>query len=59
MNASVLYEELGGIWNLERLIELGLKKENVRLLQLSFHGQRMTGPEGNWWTRLVAGFGQR
>ena len=36
-DASVLYEELGGIWNLDRLIELGLKKENVRLLQLSFH----------------------
>ncbi len=31
-----LYEELGGIWKLEQLNDLGLKKENARLLQLSF-----------------------
>lgn len=31
-----LYEELGGIWKLEQLNGLGLKKENARLLQLSF-----------------------
>lgn len=31
-----LYEELGGIWKLEELNDLGLKKENVRLLQLAF-----------------------
>lgn len=33
---SELYEALGGVWTLERLSELGLKKENVRLIQLSF-----------------------
>ena len=31
-----LYEELGGIWKLEQLNDLGLKKENAKLLQLSF-----------------------
>lgn len=31
-----LYEELGGIWKLEQLNELGLKKEQVRLVQLAF-----------------------
>lgn len=31
-----LYEELGGIWKLEQLNDLGLKKEGARLLQLSF-----------------------
>lgn len=31
-----LYEELGGVWKLEQLIDLGLKKESARLLQLSF-----------------------
>lgn len=33
---SVLFEELGGIWRLEQLEELGLKKENRKLVQLSF-----------------------
>lgn len=33
---SVLYEELGGIWQLDRLNQLGLCKENARLAQLSF-----------------------
>lgn len=33
---TILYEELGGIWKLEQLQQLGLKKENARLLQLSF-----------------------
>ncbi len=31
-----LYEELGGIWKLEQLNDLGLKKEQARLVQLSF-----------------------
>ncbi|MCI8889131.1 MAG: hypothetical protein HFG70_13770 [Hungatella sp.] len=31
-----LYEELGGIWKLEQLNELGLKREQARLVQLSF-----------------------
>lgn len=33
---NILYEALGGIWTLERLKQLGLKKENVNLVQLSF-----------------------
>lgn len=33
---SILYEELGGIWTLERLNQLGMMKENARLVQLSF-----------------------
>lgn len=35
-DGSILYEELGGIWKLEQLNALGLKKENARLVQLSF-----------------------
>ena len=31
-----LFEELGGIWRLDDLRELGLKKEQARLLQLAF-----------------------
>lgn len=31
-----LYEKLGGIWKLEQLNALGLKKENVRLVQMGF-----------------------
>ncbi len=31
-----LFEELGGIWKLEQLGELGLKKEQARLMQLAF-----------------------
>ena len=33
---DILYEALGGVWKLEQLNTLGLKKENVRLIQLSF-----------------------
>lgn len=33
---DILYEELGGIWKLDQLNELGLKKEQAQLLQLSF-----------------------
>lgn len=33
---DILYEELGGIWKLDQLNALGLKKDNARLLQLSF-----------------------
>ena len=34
---SVLYEELGGIWNLERLNQLGRSREQVDLIQLAFY----------------------
>ena len=33
---DILYEKLGGIWKLEQLGELGLEKEQARLLQMSF-----------------------
>lgn len=33
---NTLYEDLGGIWKLEQLNDLGLKKENAKLLQLAF-----------------------
>ena len=33
---NLLYEALGGIWRLEELNALGLKKENAELVQLSF-----------------------
>lgn len=33
---DILYEQLGGIWKLEQLGDLGLMKEQARLLQLSF-----------------------
>ncbi|MCI9593362.1 MAG: SWIM zinc finger family protein [Lachnospiraceae bacterium] len=34
---SVLYEELGGIWTMERLQQLGQSREQVDLLQLAFY----------------------
>lgn len=34
---SILYEELGGIWTIERLQQLGQSRENVDLLQLAFY----------------------
>lgn len=33
---SILYEELGGIWNLERLNQLGRSREPAKLVQLAF-----------------------
>ncbi|WP_044975854.1 hypothetical protein [Ruminococcus sp. HUN007] len=33
---SILYEEMGGIWKLTQLKELGLYRENTRLIELSF-----------------------
>lgn len=33
---DILYEQLGGIWRLDQLEELGLYKENSELVQLSF-----------------------
>lgn len=34
---SPLYEELGGVWRLSELEEIGNCRRNVRLVQLSFH----------------------
>jgi len=36
MSDNTLYEDLGGVWKLEQLNDLGLKKENVKLIQLAF-----------------------
>lgn len=33
---NLLYEELGGVWKLAELEQLGLSKKNVNLMQLSF-----------------------
>lgn len=33
---NILYEELGGIWNLERLNQLGRCRQDAKLVQLSF-----------------------
>lgn len=33
---SILYEEMGGVWKLTQLKEIGLFKENARIIQLSF-----------------------
>ena len=33
---SVLYEAMGGVWKLTQLKEIGLYKENARIMQLSF-----------------------
>lgn len=34
---SILYEELGGIWTIERLQQMGRSREHVDLLQLAFY----------------------
>lgn len=56
---SVLYEELGGIWSLDRLAELGLKKENVTLLQLAFDvyydDSRKEFVDKGWWIDRESG----
>lgn len=36
LDNSELYEELGGIWKLSELQEIGCSKENVNLIQLAF-----------------------
>ena len=33
---SILYEEMGGVWKLTQLKELGLYRENVSMIQLAF-----------------------
>lgn len=56
---SVLYEELGGIWTLDRLAQLGLVKENVRLLQLAFDEysdeSRKELVDKGWWLDIDSG----
>ncbi|MDO5416989.1 MAG: SWIM zinc finger family protein [Lachnospiraceae bacterium] len=59
VDGDVLYEELGGIWKLEQLNALGLKKENARLLQLSFQvifdAAKKEYADTGWWADLDSG----
>lgn len=54
-----LYEELGGIWKLEQLNGLGLKKEGARLVQLSFQvifdGARKEYIDQGFWADVDTG----
>jgi len=56
---NILYEELGGIWRLDELNALGLKKENATLIQLAFHvvydevGKQYT--DIGWWADMESG----
>lgn len=56
---NILYEELGGIWKLDQLQALGLKKENACLLQLSFqviyHEARKEFIDIGWWADVETG----
>ncbi len=56
---SMLYEELGGVWKLSQLQGLGLKKEQVALLQLSFQvlydPARKEFIDVGWWADLDTG----
>lgn len=58
-DGSMLYEELGGVWKLTQLQELGLKKENATLLQLSFQvvydGARKEFIDVGWWADVDTG----
>ena len=56
---NILYEELGGIWKLSQLQELGLKKEDATLLQLSFQvvydAARKEYIDIGWWADVDTG----
>lgn len=56
---SMLYEELGSVWKLSQLKELGLKKEQASLLQLSFEvlydPARKEFIDVGWWADLDTG----
>ncbi len=58
-DSNILYEELGGIWKLDQLQELGLKKENASLLQLSFQvvydEARKEFIDVGWWADVDTG----
>ena len=50
---SILYEEMGGVWKLTQLKELGLYRENASVLQLSFarideEARKTVTDEGYW-----------
>ena len=56
---NILYEELGGIWKLDELNALGLKKESATLVQLSFEviydEARKEYIDTGWWVDLESG----
>lgn len=56
---NILYEELGGIWKLEELNAIGLKKESATLVQLSFEviydEARKEYVDTGWWIDLENG----
>lgn len=56
---NILYEELGGVWKLDQLQALGLKKDNACLLQLSFQviydEARKEFIDTGWWADVETG----
>lgn len=56
---SILYEEMGGVWKLSQLKELGLFRENTALLQLAFtridDASRKTVTDEGCWIDLDTG----
>lgn len=56
---SALYEALGGVWKLDQLQALGLKKENAQLMQLAFNvtfdQARKEYIDIGWWADLETG----
>lgn len=56
---DILYEQLGGIWRLEQLEELGLYKEDAELVQLSFtvlwDPAAQTETDTAYWIDLTGG----
>ena len=56
---DILYEQLGGIWRLEQLEELGLYKDDAELVQLSFtvlwDRAAQTETDTAYWIDLTSG----
>lgn len=56
---SALYEALGGVWKLDQLQALGLKKENAQMVQLAFNvifdEARKEYIDIGWWADLETG----
>lgn len=56
---NILYEEMGGVWKLSQLKELGLYRENARLLELSFtrvdDAARKEITDEGYWIDLESG----
>lgn len=56
---STLYEALGGVWKLDQLQALGLKKENAQMMQLAFNvifdEARKEYIDIGWWADLETG----